>query len=168
MTKQSLESRVNVTLNLICCHQLLQYLCALGNVLEGKKKKSWQCGEVENSVRSNPCSWDRSREGARTQRPAFHLLTQQAGHASLASRPKLCIGPPRPPKEPRALSWTGYPTLWPRSPHSSLPSAPQSHAHFLSHVPDTCPLTACGLPRSPYNWDSPSPWSLGPRPRPAQ
>lgn len=133
-----------------------------------KKKKSWQCGEVENSVRSNPCSWDRSREGARTQRPAFHLLTQQAGHASLASRPKLCIGPPRPPKEPRALSWTGYPTLWPRSPHSSLPSAPQSHAHFLSHVPDTCPLTACGLPRSPYNWDSPSPWSLGPRPRPAQ
>lgn len=31
-------SRVNVTLNLVCCHQFLQYLCALGNILEGENK----------------------------------------------------------------------------------------------------------------------------------
>lgn len=31
-------SRVNVTLNLICRHQFLQYLCALGNILEGENK----------------------------------------------------------------------------------------------------------------------------------
>ena len=31
-----LESRVNVTLDLVCRHQFLQYLCALGNVLKGE------------------------------------------------------------------------------------------------------------------------------------
>lgn len=32
------ESRVNVTLGLVCRHQLLQYLCALGGVLKGEGK----------------------------------------------------------------------------------------------------------------------------------
>lgn len=42
VAEQPLGSRINITLNLICCHQFLQYLCALRNILEEEKKLSRQ------------------------------------------------------------------------------------------------------------------------------
>ena len=180
-TKQSLESCVNVTLNLICCHQFLQYLCALGNILEGEKKG---VHVVRLSIQS----------GAR------HTLEAEAGKGT--KRDRSCPSPPRsadgtssvsprpPPKalpgpqasrEPKALRRTGH-SAWPTSPtwaHARLHPSTTLPTVLLTrtlNLPTSCPCRIPlhapppGLthPSSPAG-GPPSPWGLSsgqPRPHP--
>lgn len=148
-TKRSLESCINVALNLICCHQFLQYLCALGNILEDEKKVVSWVGRRTRKPRTpcKPCTQDVARTARRGTGPALTLprgvahpgtsalqdaqVLKQVKHRSLSSpRPELSGAASRPPRPFRDL-WrevTLQAGLSPRPARQALGSEPASSA----------------------------------------
>lgn len=156
-TKHSLESCVNVTLNLICCHQFLQYLCALGNILKGENKVVNKM-RLENAVGSNLRLQDTNKEWhANGTGTASHLPLET--NRQVGRTPK-CLRPCHHQKLAEGSHGHNRPSETPCSPEAgsspSLPHSPPPHPSPSSQRPCPCPSASHRFPRAHIRWASPS------------